>query len=143
MEFSKLRIRNLSSFIMLIFGILALALGLLGLIRPEATLSLLNFEVLEQAERAAGDYSLVFLVASSMASVNMGIYYILAALHNMKAFYWWTVPFRMVTFIVFTGTVVNGIAPQGFIGVGLWELAGAILTGLALLYEQHRKMDGD
>jgi hypothetical protein len=73
----------------------------------------------------------------------MGVYYILASLHNMKAFYWWTVPFRMVTFIVFTGVVINGIAPQGFIGVGLWELAGAILTGVALIYEHNRNIVSD
>lgn len=135
---SDIRIRNLSSLSMLIFGVLALALGLLGIIQPEATLSLLNFEVLERTQRTTGDYSIVFLVASSMASVNMGIYYILASLHNMKSFYVWTVPFRMVTFAVFTGVVINGTAPQGFIGVGLWELAGAIITGIALWYERDR-----
>jgi len=132
----NLRIRNLSSLTMLVFGVLALALGILGIIQPEATLTLLNFEVLERTQRVTGDYSLVFLVASSMASVNMGIYYILASLNDMKAFYRWTVPFRIVTFVVFTWAVVSGIAPQGFIGVGIWELTGAIATGAALLYER-------
>jgi len=123
---------------MFVFGVLALALGIIGIFRPEMTLSLLNFEVLESTERVTGDYSIVFLVASSMASVNMGIYYILASLNDLQIFYKWTVPFRMVTFMVFTGAVVSGIAPQGFIGVGIWELVGAILTGLALLYERNR-----
>jgi hypothetical protein len=133
------RIRNLSSWTMLIFGVLAFILGLIGIIRPETMLQLLNFEVLERSQRASGDYSVVFLTASSMASFNMGIYYILAALTNWKAFYWWTVPFRMVTFAVFTLLVMNGTAPQGFIGVGLWELVGALLTGSALLYESKAK----
>ena len=140
MTISNLRIRNVSSLSMFIFGILAFALGLLGIIRPETTLSLLNFEVLDQTQRATGDYSLVFLIASSMASVNMGIYYILASLNNLQIFYRWTVPFRIVTFIVFTWAVISGIAPLGFIGVGLWELIGAILTGLALLYERKHKI---
>lgn len=121
---------------MLIFGVLAALLGLIGLIRPETTLILLNFEVLERAQRSTGDYSLVFLTASSMASFNMGVYYILAALNNVQIFYWWTVPFRILTFIVFTLAVMSGIAPMGFIGVGLWELTGAILTGAALFYER-------
>ncbi len=135
MDFANLKIRNLSSWTMLIFGVLALLLGLIGIIRPETTLMLLNFEILERADRVSGDYSLVFLTASSMASFNMGVYYILASLNNMKRFYWWTVPFRMVTFAVFTYAVVNGTAPSGFIGVGIWELTGAILTGAALVYE--------
>ncbi len=138
MNFANLRIRNLSSLSMLIFGALAAILGLIGLIRPETTLELLNFEVIERAQRAAGDYSVVFLTASSMASFNMGVYYILAALHNMKLFYWWTVPFRMVTFAVFTLAVLNDTAPQGFIGVALWELIGALVTGAALFYERNQ-----
>lgn len=136
----NLRLRNPSSWTMFIFGVLAFALGVIGLIRPENTLALLNFEILDRAQRASGDYSLVFITASSMASVNMGIYYVLASLNNLKQFYRWTVPFRVVTFSVFTFTVINGIAPLGFIGVGVWELVGAIATGAALFYE-HRQGD--
>lgn len=132
----NLRLRNPSSWTMFIFGVLAFILGVIGLIRPENTLALLNFEVLDRTQRASGDYSLVFLIASSMASVNMGVYYVLAALNNLKKFYRWTVPFRVVTFSVFTLAVFNGLAPMGFIGVGMWELIGAIATGVTLLYER-------
>jgi len=121
---------------MFIFGVLAVVLGLIGLIRPEITLSVLNFEIIERSQRASGDYSLTFLTASSMASFNMGVYYVLASLNNMKQFYQWTVPFRVVTFMVFTFAVISGIAPTGFIGVGIWELIGALATGGALLYER-------
>lgn len=138
MNFTNLRLRNLSSWTMFIFGVLAFLLGAIGLVRPETTLSILSFEILERSERVTGDYTVLFLMASSMASFNMGVYYVLASLSNMKAFYWWTVPFRMVTFVVFTLAVINGIAPQGFIGVGIWELLGAILTGAALFYERNR-----
>jgi len=117
---------------MFIFGVLALLLGLLGLIRPEYLLSILGFPVLDRAARVAGDYTLVFMIASSMASFNMGIYYVLAALNNLRPFYKWTVPFRCLTFIVFTTAVLTGLAPARFIAVGAWELAGAIATGLAL-----------
>jgi Na+-driven multidrug efflux pump len=123
---------------MFIFGVLALLLGLLGLIRPEILLSILGFTVLERTARVAGDYTLVFMIASSMASVNMGVYYILAALHNVKQFYKWTVPFRCVTFTVFTVAVLTGLAPNRFLGVGAWELTGAIATGIAL-WRENRK----
>jgi len=131
-----MKIKTTSSWTIFIFGILAFLLGLTGLIRPEILLSILGFEVIERAQRAAGDYTIVFMTASSMASFNMGIYYIFAALNDVKIFYRWTVPFRVVTFVVFTMTVIAGIAPLKFLGVGIWELLGAIATGVALNREK-------
>jgi hypothetical protein len=63
------------------------------------------------------------------------MYYMLAALNNVKQFYKWTVPFRCVTPVVFTIAVLTGLAPVRFLGVAAWELAGAIATGLALWQE--------
>ena len=127
-----MKIRDAAGWTIFIFGILAFLLGLTGLIRPEILLSILGFEVVERAQRAASDYTIVFMTASSMASFNMGVYYIFAALNDVKIFYRWTVPFRVVTFVVFTTVVITGIAPMKFLGVGLWELVGAISTGIAL-----------
>lgn len=137
-NFSEYRIRDFSGWTMFIFGALAFLLGLVGLIRPEWTLALVGFEVIERTQRVGADYTLVFVTASSMASFNMGIYYMLAVLNNFKAFYLWTVPFRVVTFIVFLLAVFSGLAPMGFIGVAAWELVGAVLTGLALYFEGRR-----
>jgi hypothetical protein len=130
-----MKIRDASGWTMFIFGVLAFLLGLTGLIRPEVLLSLLGFDVVERAQRSAGDYTIVFMIASSMASFNIGIYYVLAALNDVKIFYRWTVPFRMVTFVVFTSVVMLGIAPNRFLGVGIWELVGALATGIALYKE--------
>jgi Na+-driven multidrug efflux pump len=135
---SRFKIRDASGWTMFIFGVLALLLGFLGLIRPEWLLSILGFTVLGRAERVAGDYTLVFLIASSMASFNIGAYYILAALNDLKPFYKWTVPFRCVTPTVFTIAVLAGLAPVRFLGVAAWELSGAIATGLALWYENKK-----
>lgn len=136
MSLSSLKIRDASGWTILIFGLLAFVLGLVGLISPETVLRLLGFEVIDVAQRAAGDYTLTFMAASSMASLNMGVYYLLAALNNLKKFYFWTVPFRAVTFTVFTTLVLSGIAPGKFWGVGVWELTGAVATGLALYFER-------
>lgn len=129
---ATLKIRDTSGWTIFIFGALALLLGLFGLLRPEILLSILGFDVLDRAARLPGDYTLVFLIASSMASFNIGAYYILAALNDVKQFYRWTVPFRCLTPIVFTAAVLTGLAPTGFLGVAAWELAGAVATGLAL-----------
>jgi len=134
-----LNIRDTSGWTIFIFGVLASLLGLMGLMRPEILLSILGFEVIERAQRAAGDYSIVFTTASSMASFNIGVYYMLAALNDVKIFYRWTVPFRTVTFIVFTALVLTGVAPQKFLGVGIWEFVGAISTGIALTLEDRKK----
>lgn len=135
---SQLRIRDASGWTIFVFGLLALLLGLLGLLRPELLLSILGFNLLDRASRAAGDYTLVFMIASAMASFNIGAYYILASLNDLKQFYKWTVPYRCVTFIVFTMAVVTGLAPNRFLGVGAWELAGAVSTGLALWQENKK-----
>lgn len=135
---SKYRIRDTSGWTIFIFGVLALLLGLIGVLRPEFLLSLLGFTVLDRSARAPGDYSLVFMIASSMASFNMGAYYILAALNDVKSFYRWTVPFRFVTPTVFTLAVLTGLAPVRFLGVAAWELTGAIATGLALRLESKK-----
>lgn len=131
---STWKIRDAAGWTMFIFGVLALLLGFVGLIRPELLLYILGFPVLDRTTRVAGDYTLVFMIASSMASFNIGAYYILAALNDLKPFYKWTVPFRCVTPTVFTIAVLSGLAPVRFLGVAAWELSGAIATGLALWY---------
>ena len=133
-----LKIKDTSGWTMFIFGVLALLFGTVGLLRPELLLSALGFSVLERATRAAGDYTLVFMTASSMASFNIGAYYILAALNDLKPFYKWTVPYRCLTFLVFTTVTLTGLAPTRFILVGVWELTGAIATGLALRAESKK-----
>jgi hypothetical protein len=62
----------------------------------------------------------------------MGVYYIFAAINDLKQFYKWTVPFRSLTVLGFTTVVLTGLARARFFAVGAWELAGAIATGLAL-----------
>jgi len=135
MSLSSWKIRDASGWTMFIFGVLALAMGLIGLCSPETVLSMVGFKIVESAQRLPGDHTMTFMAASSMASFNMGVYYVLASLNNMKKFYRWTVPFRALTFTVFTTLVVTGFAPARFLGVGVWELTGAMVTGAALYAE--------
>jgi len=135
---SKLKIKDAAGWTMFIFGVIAFVLGLLGLLRPELLLTILGFNVLERSTRDASDFTLVFATASSMASFNIGVYYVLAALNDLKPFYKWTVPFRGLTFLAFTTVVLTGLAPTRFIAVGAWELAGAVATGLALRAERQK-----
>ncbi|MFJ8719348.1 hypothetical protein ACIRD9_40255 [Streptomyces violaceus] len=122
---------------MAVFGVLAAALGAVGLVSPTAQLSLLGLAA--PGERAAGDFTPAFMTASSMAALNMGVYYVLAALADWRSFFRWTVPFRLLTCTVFTVAALGGRAPDVFVGVGLWEGAGAVATAVALRYERRRR----
>ena len=136
MNFSELRLRNGSSWTIFVFGLLATVLGGAGLLNPDFLLWQLGFETVDRAARAAADFTTVFIATSSMASFNIGIYYMLAALTNWKPFYFWTVPFRILTFLIFTALIVLGYAPLKFFTVPLWELVGALCTGFALWREK-------
>ncbi|WP_328316839.1 hypothetical protein [Streptomyces sp. NBC_00388] len=126
--------RSPSGWTMAVFGVLAAALGVLGLVSPDALLKAMSLSA-PASGRPASDYTRTFITASSMAALNMGAYYVLAAAADWRAFFRWTVPFRLLTFAVFTAAVVAGRAPSGFLGVGIWEGAGAVVTGVALRYE--------
>jgi hypothetical protein len=72
-------IRTISDLTVFTFGLMTMLIGLIGLIQPETILKLMNFIVLDRSKRADGDHTITFLISSSVASFNMGIYYLLAA----------------------------------------------------------------
>ncbi|MFC0002632.1 hypothetical protein [Micromonospora siamensis] len=124
-----------------VFGVLAVLLGAFGLVWPEAQLRLLGFQV--PAERGPGDYTGTFLMASSMASFNMGVYYLLATATEWRSFFRFTVFFRLVTFTVFSIAVLADVAPGRFFGVALWEGLGAVATAVGLWWDARRPPTGD
>ncbi|WP_434742007.1 hypothetical protein [Micromonospora sp. SH-82] len=128
--------RSIAGWTIAVFGVLALVMGAVGLLWPQAQLQMLGFEI--PAERAPGDYTGTFLLASSMAAFNMGVYYLLAAATEWRSFYRFTVFFRLVTFAVFSIAVVAGIAPDRFFGVALWEGVGAAATAVGLWFDARR-----
>jgi hypothetical protein len=130
--------RGAAGWTMAVFGVMAILLGAVGVLWPEAVLTLLGFDVIPAGERAAGDYTRVFLIASSMASVNMGVYYLVATATGWRPFFRFTVAFRLLTFTVFTTVVLLDQAPARFLGVALWEGAGAVATWLGLRYDRRR-----
>ena len=129
---------NAARWTLFIFGFLAFVLGVIGLKSPKTLLKQMGFTAVDPQVRADHDYTHVFVMTSSMASTNMGIYYMLAALLNVRQFFYWTVPFRVVTFVVFTTAVLKKHAPFKFLTVPVWELTGALLTGWALWAERDK-----
>ncbi|MEV4824781.1 hypothetical protein [Micromonospora sp. NPDC049274] len=133
--------RSVAGWTVAVFGVLALVMGAVGLLWPEAQLRLLGFEV--PATRGAGDYTGTFLLASSMASFNMGVYYLLATVTEWRVFYRFTVVFRLVTFTVFSIAVLADIAPDRFFGVAAWEGLGALATAIGLRADTRRGAPAD
>ncbi|RFU87987.1 hypothetical protein DY218_03880 [Streptomyces triticagri] len=134
----QLKPRSSAGWTMAVFGVLATTMGIVGLIAPDALIESMGFSGTPDSGRPDGDHTLVFLTASSMAAVNMGVYYMLAAAADWTPFFRWTVPFRLLTFTVFTLAVIGDRAPAGLIGVGLWEGAGALATAIALRADKRR-----
>ncbi|MCL7460692.1 hypothetical protein AB0I85_20795 [Micromonospora echinofusca] len=132
--------RSAAGWTMAVFGVLALLMGAVGLLWPEALLRLLGLEV--PATRAAGDHTGTFLTASSMASFNMGVYYLLATATEWRPFFRFTVLFRLVTFTVFSIAVLADVAPGRFFGVALWEGLGAAATAVGLWWDDRRAGPG-
>ena len=130
--------RTASDLTIFAFGLMAILAGLIGLTTPETMLNRMNFVVVDRSVRQDGDYTIAFLLASSMASLNMGIYYVLAAWNQWTKFYQFTVVFRLITAVVFSLAVNNGHAPKGFLGIAMWESIGALITGAALWFEANR-----
>ncbi|HEY5728679.1 MAG TPA: hypothetical protein VIS72_01415 [Anaerolineales bacterium] len=60
------------------------------------------------------------------------MYYILASVNETRIFFQWSVPLRIINFMVFAAMIPLGIAPtQWWLVAGL-ELAGASATAIAL-----------
>jgi hypothetical protein len=116
-----------------VFGAMALLLGVASLIEPEIML---------RSAGAPTNHPVLFVRISAMAATNMGVYYVLAAAAEMRSFFVWTVPFRVLTASVFTSMVVAGVAPMGMLGVAAWELAGATATAIALRSDRNRMARG-
>jgi hypothetical protein len=130
--------RSVAGWTIAVFGLLAVVSGMIGLVRPDALLGALGFATPEPGSRADGDHTRVFLAASSMASLNMGVYYLVAAATEWRPFFRFTVPFRLLTCAVFSILVATDVAPARVLGVAAWEGAGAVATGLALLHDRRR-----
>ncbi|WP_229818419.1 hypothetical protein [Streptomyces chromofuscus] len=58
---------------MAVFGVLAAVMGVIGLVTPASLLRLMGFTPVT-GPRARADHTLVFVTASSMAALNMGVY---------------------------------------------------------------------
>ncbi|KAF2235668.1 hypothetical protein EV356DRAFT_531819 [Viridothelium virens] len=104
------------------FGITAFLAGINNLLFPTSALA--NFDLPSTC--------LPPNQGNGLAATAMGMYYVLAAWQENRAFFTLTVPMRSVSATVFWS--LGG----AWRAAGLWEGAGAAITGLALTLDRRR-----
>jgi hypothetical protein len=125
---------DIAALTMLVFGIMIVGSGLTGLLVPQLLLTVLGIT-------ETGSATPLFLMATSQASLAMGLYYILASVNETRNFFQWSVPLRIINFMVFVGMIPLGIAPMQWSLVAGLELAGASATAIALASKSHYTLD--
>ena len=116
---------DVAALTMLVFGMVIVGSGLAGLLAPNVLLTVLGIT-------DTGSATQLFLMATSQASLAMGLYYILASVNETRIFFQWSVPLRIINFMVFALMVPLGIAPTQWLMVAGLEVVGALATAIAL-----------
>lgn len=116
---------DVAALTMLVFGMVIVGSGLTGLLAPQLLLNVLGIS-------DTGSATQLFLMATSQASLAMGLYYILASVNETRIFFQWSVPLRIINFIVFVLMIPLGIAPTQWLMVAGLEVVGALATAIAL-----------
>ena len=104
------------------FGAYLAVLGLGLLVAPGPLLAPFGLPVPQE----------VWVRVGGMVIAMLGVYYLLAARHELLAFFAWTVATRASVIGVFAVLVVSGLAPPVLLLFGAVDLAGAIWTWRAL-----------
>ncbi|CAF1357963.1 unnamed protein product [Rotaria sordida] len=101
------------------FGLISVISGFFGLIYPEMILEIMHLTVVDRSVRQSADYTITFLICLSIASFNIGLYYLIAVWYRWKKFYKLTVMFRFLTFFVLALTIANNSLPKCLIAVAV------------------------
>lgn len=125
---------DIAALTMLVFGMVIVGSGLTGLLAPQLLHTVLGIT-------DTGSATLLFLMATSQASLAMGLYYILASVNRTRVFFQWSVPLRIINFMVFAAMIPLGIAPMQWLLVAGLELAGASATAIAMASKSHYTLD--
>ena len=125
---------DIAALTMLVFGMVIVGSGLTGLFAPQLLLTVLGITEI-------GSTTQLFLMATSQASLAMGLYYILASVNGTRVFFQWSVPLRIINFMVFAAMIPLGIAPMQWLLVAGLELAGASATAIAMASKSHYTLD--
>ena len=128
---------DIATLIMMIFGVLIVGMGMTGLMAPQFLLAILGLSETGMSLHTTQ----LFVMASSQASLAMGMYYILASVHETRIFFQWSVPLRIINFMVFSSMAAVGVAPSRWLMVAGLELAGALATGIALASKNNFTLD--
>ncbi len=121
----------------LVLGVLALSMGLLGLVNPAAQFALMGFQLV--TERGPGDYTPALLTITSLASVNVAILYLVGAVKAWPGFVLCAIITRLGMAAALTTLVLTGRGPNAFAGAAAWEGLGAAVLVLTSGWERKKR----
>lgn len=111
------------------FGFYLYVVGLTLLFIPNLFLSTLQIPATNE----------VWIRVAGLLAFLIGFYYHQSGAANLVQFFKFTIPTRILVFIVFTIFVLLKYVSPVLIGIGAVDLAGAVWTYLALKKEGHLK----
>ncbi|MET9224262.1 hypothetical protein [Lentzea sp. NPDC003310] len=117
-------------------GVIALGLGVLGLLNQDAQLAAVG---LEPAAYPADDPLRVTMTSTSIAAVNTGALYVLGVAKGWSWFPAVTVATRSAQAAGFLTMIALGKAPTSYVGAAVWEAAGAVITAGALWWDRRSR----
>jgi hypothetical protein len=121
-----------------IFGMLALIMGFIGVFSPATQFSMMGWQ-LSLETRASNDHTPAVMAITSTAAVNMGILYIVGTCMRWESFPVWTIFARALMGTSLAILVALGRAPaDAFVGAAIWEATGAIITTVAIWWDNRK-----
>ncbi|WP_434422240.1 hypothetical protein [Nannocystis pusilla] len=128
--------RSFSGWSVAVFGVLAVLLGLLGLLSPDSQFDMMGFERVDH--RGPGDYTPTVVATTSIAAINMGALYVLGVALAWPGFIAFTVAARLFMCLGFVALMAAGRAPDVFVGAAIWEGLGAAITAAGMAWDSRR-----
>jgi len=111
------------------FGLYMILEGSILLIVPNILLSLVGLPQTQE----------VWIRIVGMALIVLGYYYIKSALKNFEDFFYWTIPTRIMQFIVLTTFVFLGLVGPVILLFGAIELISGLWTWRSLVMQKKSK----
>jgi hypothetical protein len=115
-------------------GLFALCMGIIGLPQPGAQLRMMGFDTV--ARPSAQSLALMSII--SLATINTALLYLVGSVKDWPGLF---VLLIVTRFIMGGGSLIlalQGLGPAAFLGAAAWEWLGALLIGVARMWDVRR-----
>lgn len=121
---------SIAGWILLIFGIMQVSVGILGVFSPATQFAMLGLEMV--TGRQPSDHTEGLLSVVSLSAINTGLVYIFGAVRGWSWFPFYTIVARTVMGSGILALIAQGKIPSAFAGGAYFEFVGAAIILAAL-----------